>query len=126
MILFSDLPRSDTAKTSGPQWSKTINLVKTSLARSLQIVLKQYDRDEKYPLRGRSLGGTSENFAGVLGGFFRSCFLTSQNLRLCGNLQLQYIQGQLLGSLLQSPPNFSEVAPEVRPAVATALLCLSH
>ena len=32
--------------------------------------------------------------------------------------------GQLLRSLLQNPHNFSEVAPEVRPAVHTAALRL--
>ena len=31
--------------------------------------------------------------------------------------------GQLLKSLLQDPRNFSEVAPEVRPAVHTAPVC---
>ena len=37
---------------------------------------------------------------------------------------MQRILGQLLRSLLQNPRNFSEVAPEVRPAVHTSLLCL--
>ena len=32
--------------------------------------------------------------------------------------------GQLLRSLRPNPQNFSEVAPEVRPAVHMALLCL--
>ena len=62
---------------------------------------------------------------GVLGGIFRSCPVTSQKLPLCGNHQTQRILGQLLRSLLQNPRNFSEVAPEVRPAVHTAALRLS-
>ena len=37
---------------------------------------------------------------------------------------MQRVFGQLLRSLLQNPPNFSEVAPEVYPVVHTALLCL--
>ena len=74
---------------------------------------------------GRSYGGPSEKLAGGFG-IFRSCPLTSQKLPLCGNDQTQRILGQLLRSLLQTPPKFSEVAPgpEVRPAVHTAPLCL--
>ena len=34
--------------------------------------------------------------------------------------------GHLLRSLLQNPRNFSEVAPEVRPAMHTAPLCLAY
>ena len=36
---------------------------------------------------------------------------------ICGNHQMKRMLGQLLRSLLQNPRNFSEVAPEVRPAV---------
>ena len=61
---------------------------------------------------------------GVLGGIFRSCPPTSQKLPLCGNHQTQRNLRQLLGSLLQNPGNFSEVDPEVRPAVHTAALRL--
>ena len=61
----------------------------------------------------------------VLGVIFRSCPPTSQKLPLCGNRQTQRILGQLLRSLLQNPRNFSEVAPEVRPAVHTAALRLT-
>ena len=61
---------------------------------------------------------------GDFGGIFRSCPLTSQNLPLCGNQQTERMSGQLLRSLLQNPRNLSEVAPEVRPAVHTAPLCL--
>ena len=43
---------------------------------------------------------------------------------ICGNHQTKRILGQLLRSLLQNPRNFSEVAPEVRPAVHTAPLRL--
>ena len=60
----------------------------------------------------------------VLGVIFRSCSQTSQKLPLCGNHQTQRILGQLLRSLLQKPRNFSEVAPEVHPAVHTAALRL--
>ena len=70
---------------------------------------------------GRSCGGPSEKFAGVIGGIYRSC---SQKLCLCRNLQLQDILGHLLRILLQNPPNFSEVAAEVRPAVATGFSVL--
>ena len=38
---------------------------------------------------------------------------------------MQRVSGQLLRSLLQNPRNFSEVAPEVRPAVHTAALRLN-
>ena len=69
---------------------------------------------------GRSYGGPSEKFVGD----FRSCPLTSQKLPLCGDRQTKRILGQLLRSLLQNRQNFSEVAPEVRPAVHTAPLCL--
>ena len=51
--------------------------------------------------------------------------MTSQKLPSCGHHQTQHILGQLLTSLLQSPRNFSEVALEVRPAMHTALLCLT-
>ena len=74
---------------------------------------------------GRSYGGPSEKFVGVLGGIFRSCPRTSQKLPFCGNHQTERILGQLLRSLLQNPRNLSEVAPEVRPAVHTALFCLN-
>ena len=60
----------------------------------------------------------------VLGGIFRSCPVTSQKLPLCGNHQTQRILGPLLRSLLRNPRNFSEVAPEVHPAVHTAALRL--
>ena len=69
--------------------------------------------------------GLLRSLWGVLGVIFRSCPLTSQKLPLCGNQQTERISGQLLRSLLQNPRNFSEVAPEVRPAVHTALLCLT-
>ena len=62
----------------------------------------------------------------VLGGIFRSCPLTSQKLPLCGNQQTEHISGQLLRGLLQNLRNFSEVAPEVRPTVHMAPLCLNH
>ena len=62
----------------------------------------------------------------VLGGIFRGFPLTSQKLPLCGNQQTERMSGQLLRSLLQNPRNFSEVAPEVRLAVHTALLCLKN
>ena len=58
----------------------------------------------------------------VLGGLFRSCPPTSRKLPLCANHQTQRVLGQLLRSLLQNRRNFSEVAPEVRPAVHTAPL----
>ena len=67
----------------------------------------------------------SEKSVGVLGGIFRSCPITSQKLPLCGNRRTQRILGQLSGSLLQNPGNFSELAPEVRPAVHTAALRLT-
>ena len=70
--------------------------------------------------------GLLRSLWGVLGGIFRSCPLTSQKLPLCGNQQTERISGQLLRSLLQNPRNFSEVPPEVRPAVHTAFLCLIH
>ena len=38
----------------------------------------------------------------------------------------QHMLGQLHRSVLQTPRTFSEVAPEVRPAVHTALLCLNQ
>ena len=38
---------------------------------------------------------------------------------------MQRVSGQLLRRLLQNLRNFSEVAPEVHPAVHTALLCLT-
>ena len=41
----------------------------------------------------------------------------SEVASIYGNHQTQRILGQLLRSLLQNPWNFSEVAPEVRPAV---------
>ena len=62
---------------------------------------------------------------GVLGVISRSRPLTSQKWRLGGNHQMERILAQLLRSLLQNPRNFSEAAPEVRPAVHTALFCLS-
>ena len=55
---------------------------------------------------------------------FRSCPPTSEKVPLCGNHQTKRILGQLLRSLLQNPRNFSEVAPEVRPALHTAALRL--
>ena len=51
---------------------------------------------------------------------------TSQKLPCGGNLQTQRVIGQLLRSLLQKPQNFSEVAPEVHPAVHTAFLCRNN
>ena len=75
---------------------------------------------------GRSYGGPSEKFSGRWGGIFRSFPLTSQKLPLCGNHQTQSILGQLLRSLPQNPRNFSEVAPEVRPAVHTLFLRLTE
>ena len=56
----------------------------------------------------------------VLGGICRNYPLTSQKLPLRGNHETQRVLGQLLRGLLQNPRSFSEVAPEVRPAVHTA------
>ena len=67
-------------------------------------------------------GNLLRNLWGVLGGISRSCPVTSQKLPLCGNRQMQRILGQFFRSLLQNRRKFSEVAPEVRPAVHTAAL----
>ena len=83
---------------------------------------EHFRRRKTVATAGRSYGGPSEKFVGVLTGIFRSCPLTSQKLPLCGNHQTKRTLGQLLGSLLQNPRNFSEVAPEVRVAVHTAPL----
>ena len=48
------------------------------------------DRDEQYPLHGRSHGRTSEKFTGLSErDFFSTCPGTSQKLCLCINLRLQ-------------------------------------
>ena len=40
---------------------------------------------------GRSCGGPSEKFVGVVGGIFRTCSKASQKLPLFGNLETQCI-----------------------------------
>ena len=70
--------------------------------------------------------GLLRSFWAVLGGIFRSRPLTSQKLPLCGNQPTECISGQFLRSLLPNPHNFSEVAPEVRLVVHTALLCFAE
>ena len=89
------------------------------------VLAMPFRRRKTVGTAGRSYGGPSEKFVGGLGGIFKSCPVTSQKLPLCGNHQTQCILGPLLRSLLQNPRNFSEVAPEVRPAVHTAALRLS-
>ena len=64
----------------------------------------------------RSFWGFGGNFQELSPNFSKVAFM--------GNQQTQRILGQLLRSLLQNPQNFSQVAPEVRPAVHVALLCL--
>ena len=76
---------------------------------------------------GRSYEGPSEKFAG---GVFRGNVQKlppnfSDVALMWKSPHATFILGQLLRSLLQNPRNFSEVTPEVRPAVHTALLCLS-
>ena len=73
---------------------------------------------------GRSYGGPSQKSVGGFGVNFQKLPPNFSEVAFMWNHQTQRILGQLLRSLLQNPRNFSEIAPEVRPAVHTAPLRL--